>query len=305
MSGNVLILGASGRFGRHAAEAFWNAGWQVRVFDRATDNLPGAAMGVDVIINAWNPPYTEWERQVPDQTEQVIGAAKASGATVLIPGNIYVYGSGSGPRLDALTPKLARNPLGLVRRRMEEAYRAAGVPTIILRAGDFIDTEASGNWFESHIAAGARKGRFVAPGDPDAPHAWAYLPDMARAAVLLAERRAMLETFEEVLFPGYTLSLDEMRSISERILDREIRIRPFPWWMIRLASPFWPMGRKLLEMRYLWDMPHRLDGARLSELLPEFRLTDPLTAIARSLGAEQDVHPDQPMPRGRLGIAAE
>ena len=29
MSKNVLMLGASGRFGRHAAEAFWNAGWQV------------------------------------------------------------------------------------------------------------------------------------------------------------------------------------------------------------------------------------------------------------------------------------
>ena len=43
MSGTVLILGAKGRFGRHAAEAFWNRGWQVRLFDRAMDDLTAAA----------------------------------------------------------------------------------------------------------------------------------------------------------------------------------------------------------------------------------------------------------------------
>lgn len=305
MSGTVLILGASGRFGRHAAEAFWNAGWQVRLFDRETDDLAKAAIGADVIVNAWNPPYTRWARQVPRLTQAVIAAARASGATVLIPGNVYVYGKGSGPVWTPETPKRARNPLGQIRRHMEDTYCTAGVPTIVLRAGDFIDTEVSGNWFESHIAAGAAKGKFTAPGDPDAPHAWAYLPDLAMAAVMLAERREMLDTFDEVLFPGYTLSLNELRRIAERVLGREIALSRFPWWIIYLAAPFWPMGRKLLEMRYLWNMPHRLDGARFHSLLPDFRPTDPLTAIARSLGAQADLHPDQPMPRGQLDIPAE
>lgn len=304
MSAKVLILGASGRFGRHAAEAFWNAGWKVRIFDRTKDELTKAATGVDVIVNAWNPPYTDWNNQVPHLTEQVIEAAKVSGATVLIPGNVYVYGKGSGPLLTADTPKRAENQLGLVRRRMEESFRTAGVPTIILRAGDFIDTEASGNWFESHIAIGAKKGKFVSPGNPKVAHAWAYLPDLARAAVLLSERRQKLERFEEVLFPGYCLSLEEMRDLAERALNRDIRITRFPWWMIRLVAPFWGMGRSLLEMRYLWDMPHRLDSARMDALLPEFPMTDPLTAITRSLGGAGNIHPDQPMTRGRFDLTA-
>ena len=39
MSDTALILGASGRFGSHAAEAFWNAGWRVRIFDRANATI--------------------------------------------------------------------------------------------------------------------------------------------------------------------------------------------------------------------------------------------------------------------------
>jgi NAD(P)-dependent dehydrogenase (short-subunit alcohol dehydrogenase family) len=45
MQNTALILGSTGRFGRAAAEAFWNAGWRVRTFDRRSDDLPEAARG--------------------------------------------------------------------------------------------------------------------------------------------------------------------------------------------------------------------------------------------------------------------
>ncbi|SNT34623.1 hypothetical protein [Antarctobacter heliothermus] len=59
MVGTVLILGGNGRFGRNAAEAFWNAGWRIRLFDRAEDDLAQAAQGADVIVNGWNPAYPD------------------------------------------------------------------------------------------------------------------------------------------------------------------------------------------------------------------------------------------------------
>ena len=307
MTGTVLILGASGRFGRTTAEAFWNAGWQVRVFDRATDDLMTAAKGADVIVNGWNPAYPDWARDVPGITRNVIAAARASGATVIFPGNVYVFGDGSEPVLGKTTPHRAANPLGRIRIEAERAYREAGIRVITLRCGDFIDSERSGNWFDSVITAKARKGIVVAPGDRRAPHAWAYLPDVARAAVALAGMRVKLAPYEEVPFPGYTLSLDQIAELTGQALGRPIRVRSFPWIALRLAAPVWPMGRGLLEMRYLWSMPHRLDGAKFDRLLPGFRPTDPLTAIASALGVgrEGDVHPDQPVTRGRLDIAAE
>ena len=302
MSGTVLILGASGRFGRHAAEAFWNAGWRVRIFDRHNDDLMAEADGADVVVNAWNPPYTSWKRDVPELTAKVIAAAKASGATVIIPGN--VYGRNAPALLTRDTPHAASNQLGRIRIDMEAAYRTEGVKTIVLRSGDYIDNSASGNWFDMVITAKLHKGHVVAPGDADASHAWAYLPDKVRAAVALAEMRDRLDTFEEVLFPGFTLSLTEMADLVSSATGRTHRVKPMSWLPLWLAAPLWPMGRRLLEMRYLWSMPHRLDCEGFQSLLPQFRNTDPLTAIGTAV-SHLDIDPDQSMPGRTLDIPAE
>lgn len=297
MSGTVLILGATGRFGRHAADAFWNAGWRVRQFTRGED-LNAAAQGADLIVNAWNPAYPDWARDVPKMTEQVIAAAKASGAAVLIPGNMYVYGAGAPGILSERTPHGAKNALGRVRVEMEAAYRASGVPTIILRAGDFIDTQASGNWFDMVIAKRAKQGVMIAPGDTSAPHAWAYLPDLARAAVAIATKRERLPTYQEVLFPGYSLSLDELADLVERATNVDQTIRSFSWFTLWLAQPFWRIASGLREMSYLWSMPHRVDPALFNRLVPGFSATDPLTAVASAL--DLDVDPHRTM-AGRVG----
>ncbi|SEO21617.1 Nucleoside-diphosphate-sugar epimerase [Salinihabitans flavidus] len=283
MQQTALILGSSGRFGRASAEAFAAAGWQVRRFDRARDDLMQAARGADVIVNGWNPAYPDWATNVPHLTRQVIAAAKAHDATVIVPGNVYVYGDGSPQVFDLTTPHAATNPLGRIRIEMEQAYRASGVRTILLRAGDFIDTQASGNWFDLMMTPKIAQGRFTYPGRRDIPHAWAYLPDMARAAVMLAERRDTLNRYEEVGFPGYTLSGDEMAAALEQVTGRALRVKPLNWLPLRLAAPVWKMGRCLVEMRYLWNLPHRIGAVRFDALLPGFRHTPLDKALASAL----------------------
>ncbi len=290
----ALVLGSSGRFGKHMAEALEAAGWQVRRFDRKADSLATSAAGADVIVNGWNPPYTAWAEDVPRYTGEVIVAAHKSDATVLIPGNVYVFGEGSEPTLGLDTPHNATNPLGRIRIAMEAAYREAGVRTILLRAGDFLDNAASENWFDRIIAAQAGKGRIVAPGDPAAPHTWAYLPDLARAALALIERRETLDVYEDIPFPGYTLSIDQVAALVAEASGRAQQAKRMNWLPLRLAAPFWPMGRKLIEMRYLWSMPHELEARRFTELLPDFTPTDPLTAIGAAV-AHLDIEPDQPV----------
>ncbi len=294
MTGKVLILGGSGRFGRHAAEAFWDAGWRVALFDRAKDDLLQAVQGMDVIVNGWNPAYTDWATQVPRLTEQVIAAARASGATVIVPGNVYVFGKEAPEGFGPDVAHAARNPLGRVRIEMEQRLRDADIPVILLRAGDFLDTAASGNWFDLQMAPSLKKGLLTYPGNPEVPHAWAFLPDMARAAVALAERRESLPQFTEVNFPGYTLTGQEMARLIGKTLEREVRVKRMAWWPVRLASLVWPLGAKLAEMRYLWDKAHHLTHESFDALLPDFQTTPVDEALAAAVAPVLKAGSDRP-----------
>lgn len=299
MTQTVLILGATGRFGRNAAQQFRAAGWHVRVFDRARDQLNMAAQGADVIVNAWNPLYPDWAAQVPKLHAQVIEAAELSKATVIIPGNVYVFGSQAPLPWSAATPHLATNPLGQIRMEMEEAYKASTVRTIVLRAGDFIDTQASGNWFDQIMTKHLSKGRLTYPGNPHIPHAWAYLPDLCRAAVELAEMRHELPRYADIPFAGFTLSGEQMAQGLSDVLGKEIRIKKMSWLPLQVARPFWPLAKCLLEMRYLWDTPHSLDGTMMADLLPNLLATPLETALAAAIPADliqTQIHPNQTVP---------
>lgn len=298
MTGTALILGGNGRFGRSMAEALWNAGWRLRLFDRGRDDLHRAAQGTDVIVNGWNPAYPDWAAALPGQTAQVIRAARSSGATVLFPGNVYVFGRSAPEVFGPGVPHGATNPLGRLRAEAEAAYREAGVPVIVLRAGDFLDTEASGNWFDRIMAPSLARGILTSPGDPEAVHAWAFLPDMARAAVGLLEKRAELPRFADIAFPGYAMTGREMAALCGEVLGREIRVKRMNWLPLYLARPFWRMAPPLLEMRYLWNKPHRLGADSFEAALPGFRATAPVDALHAAIAPVLRGSEGRPRPAG-------
>ena len=284
MNGTAVIMGRSGRFGGAMAQALGAAGWQVRPWRRGTDDLTALAQGADVIVMASNPPYHRWAAEMPALHALARDAALASGALVLFPGNVYVYGAGSGPVLGRDTPHRATNPLGRLRIGVEQAYARAGVRTLILRAGDFLDTAPSGNWFDRLMVPALARGVLRYPGPPGVAHAWAFLPDMARAAVGLLADPARLRGVTEVPFAGYTLTGSDMAAALARVTGRAVALRPIPWWQLRLLRPVMPVLGGVLEMRYLWDMPHRLDDGPLRALLPDFAPT-PLDEALRQATA--------------------
>ncbi len=296
MTQHVLILGASGRFGANAAKAFEAAGWQVHSFDRARDTLETAVLGMDVVVNAWNPPdYSTWGKDLLAMHRRVIAALKGRETTVIVPGNVYVFGAKMpGPWSEA-TSHSAKNPLGLLRIQMEAEYRASGVRTILLRAGDFLDTHASGNWFDLIMVKSLAKGRLTSPGNPNIPHAWAYLPDLARAAVALAEKRNVLAPYVDIAFPGYTLSGRDMADILSGVVQRPVVAKEMSWWPLKMLAPIKGNFRGLLEMRYLWNTPHALSGTRFAAELPDFQHTPVEDALRQAA-----LHA-LPKPRGYVG----
>ena len=297
MTKTVLILGASGKIGAHSAAAFRDAGWQVRLYDRKSGDMTAAAKGVDVIVNGLNPPaYHNWAKLIPEISRQVIAAAKASGATVIIPGNVYNFGATPGVWSET-TPQQATTRKGRIRIEMEQTYRASNVQTVILRAGNFIDPDQNGDVMSLIYLRAIAKGKITAAGKTDVMQAYCYLPDWARAAVALAELRDRLQTFEDIPFAGHAFTVLDLQQELQQTLRRKISITRFPWLVMTLAAPFWELARELNEMRYLWNTDHQLDGAKLARLLPGFEPTDLRTVM--TAGLPTDIHPNQPVPGNR------
>lgn len=285
MTQTVLILGASGKIGRHSAKAFAAAGWQVRLFDRQRDDMMQAATGADVIVNGMNPPaYHDWDNIIPKMTKDVIAAAKASGATVIIPGNVYHFGDQPGTWSETTVPRPVCRK-GQIRLDMERTYAASGVQTIVLRGGNFIDPDADDCVMSVMYLRQIKSGRIVLAGPADVRQAMCYLPDWARAAAALADMRAELSAFEDIPFPGYGLTGTDIKAALSAHLGRPLKFAHFPWWLMSAAAPFWELAREMKEMRYLWNTDHVLCRARFDALLPGFESTDVQTALASALPA--------------------
>ncbi|MFQ1699605.1 NAD-dependent epimerase/dehydratase family protein [Loktanella agnita] len=299
MQQTVLILGGSGKAGSHAADAFWNAGWTIRQYKRGTD-MTQAAIGADVIVNGLNPPnYHNWAKTIPTITGQVIAAAKASGATVILPGNIYNFGNQPGT-FDERTPQHPHTRKGKIRAAQEQSYRQSGVQTIVLRAGNFIAPGSHDDIMSSGLMRNIHNGRLTALGPADTVQAYCYMPDWARAAVMLAEKRDTLATFEDVPFPGHSFTYRKLCETVNAASGKTHRLTAFPWWVMHALSPFWELAREMAEMRYLFAMPHKISAEKFDQLLPAFQPTDLHTVMLAGLPA--DIHPDKVMRSGKQPI---
>ena len=307
----VLILGARGRFGLATARAFADAGWRVLAQTRPGALVPQEAaadarlewLGIDlhharaltqaaknatVVVHALNPAYTHkaWHAQVLPMMDHAIEIARGLQATLMMPGNIYNFGTGMPAMLCEDTPQLAKTVKGQIRIGMEARLQRSDVHGVVIGAGDFFGS-GRGTWFDAIIMKNAQKGVFTYPGHREVSTAWAYLPDLARTFVAVAQKRAQLQRFDVFHFAGHAVTgqqwLDALAPLARTQgwvkPDAHVKFTRLPWAVIRLGAWVNPTWAALTEMRYLWDTPHALANDELTALIgPE-----PHTALAQAL----------------------
>ena len=303
MNKTVTILGINGRIGQDAARAFVAAGYEVTGFGRTNrTNIPGirfiagdaenpadiarASADSAVVLDAVNLPYDKWDKGRYEKSLAArLDALKGSGKTLLFPGNIYNFAENT----HVLTPDTPQHPArdkGEIRIRLEKMMEQAsqtGLQVIILRAPDFFGPGATGTTFDLVMLRNFARGELLYPGDPAIGHSWAYLPDLGRAFVRLADERKTLAQFDRLHFAGHFLTGNELKSAAERALGHPLALKKVNWLPYRLIGLVVPILREVLKMNYLWDNPHRLADPRLDALLgPDF-LTPFDEALARTL----------------------
>jgi len=309
----ALILGANGRFGLAAAQAFAVAGWRVLAHVRrdAAAGMPASAelvraplAGVgdalrgrpapDVVVHGINPIYTRWDEEALPAAHAAMDLAERFGARFMLPGNVYNHGAAMPARIDETTPQRPTTAKGRIRAEMESelARRAAAgrLGATVITAGDFFGA-GDGSWLDQVVVKAIAKGRLDYPGDPDLAHAWAYLPDLARAFVTVAALPG-LAPFERFAFAGHSVTGREFLAATERAAAA-LGVAPahgwrhgsMPWRLIRIAGMVVPLWRELATMSYLWRVPHALDGSRLAARCPALATTPLDAALVASLAA--------------------
>lgn len=294
----VLVLGATGGIGGEVARQLRERGWAVRALHRdsaraatqddgltwihgdamSRDDVLRAAQGASILVHAVNPPgYRRWSELVLPMLENSVAAARASGARVVLPGTVYNYGRDAFPVLREDSPQHPLSRKGSIRVEMERRLRAAassGVRSLIVRAGDFFGPRAGNNWFSQGLVQPGQPVETIKnPGRSGVGHQWSYLPDVAKTMVQLIEREDTLEPFDSFHMAGHwdedgTRMVNAIRRVAAGAMGgAEPKVRAFPWWAVRLASPFVPLFREMKEMRYLWEQPIQMDNRRLLAVL--------------------------------------
>jgi nucleoside-diphosphate-sugar epimerase len=324
MANTVLVLGARGRLGAALVMAFAAAGWRVIAQTRAhakpteSAQLPNvqwlpadmanpaafSQLGtVDVVVHALNPVYTRWASEAVPLLQSAINLSLQYKATLMFPGNVYNFGAGMPALLKESTPQQATSVKGGIRvdmeRQLEQAAKAQGLRSIVIRAGDFFGC-GTGSWFDLLVAKGAPRGRMGYAGPMGVGTAWAYVPDLAQSFVQVAQQRAQLSAFEVLHFAGYQLRREDWEQLMRKALlqlgwlqpEKAIKVQTMPWPLIRALAWAVPAWREIAEMRYLWLTPHALDGSKLARLVgavPHTPIDEAVPQAVRQLYPTQDI----------------
>ncbi|MEU5418459.1 NAD-dependent epimerase/dehydratase family protein [Streptomyces sp. NPDC020667] len=230
-----------------------------------SERLIEVSRGATAIHSCAAPPYHRWTSEWPPLASSLCAAAEATGAVLVMLGNLYGYGPVDGPMTEEL-PLAATGPKGKVRaavweqaRRLHEQGRIRAVE---VRASDFFGPGVTdGGHLAARVMPRLLRGKPVSTlGNPDAPHSWTYLPDVARALVEIAgEERAWGRAWHVPTQPA--LSTREMAGrLAARSGTGPVAVRALPPAVVGLASLFSPLLRELKEIRYQFDRPFVVDS---------------------------------------------
>lgn len=281
-----VIFGA-GPVGRAVMNELVQKGKQVRIVNRSGKLLtppgvetaagdaadPAAARrlcrGAAVVYNCTNAPYTEWPQKLPPLQAGVLEGAASAGAKLIVMDNVYMYGATHGQPITEDLPYAATTRKGRIRAHMAEellaAHAAGKVRVAIGRASDFFGPEVLNSAAGERLFSPAIAGKTVQVlGNPDLPHTYTYMADIAKGLVLLGERpEALGQAWHLPSAPAITT-----RQFVELICKeagQSPHLQAAPRLLIQGLGLFSPMMREIAEMMYEYEEPFIVENSRFTK----------------------------------------
>src|SRR5262245_50685796 len=286
MNPELHVVFGAGQVGCPLAQRLLAAGKRVRVAKRSEGHVPPgcelvlgdaadaafcqeAAREASAVYHCMNPPYDTriWAQMVPRYLDNLIGAAAAAKARLIVLDNLYMLGRPNGRPLNEDTPMNPWSRKGEIRARAAErlfdAHRRGDVVATSGRASDFYGPGGTqtgvGDFFWPRVLAGKTA---YSPFPLDAVHTYHYIPDVAAGLAVLgcAEKDAYGHAWMLPCAPAGPL-----RDFVERLagsLKRPIKVAQVPRLVVKAAALAMPLMREIDEMLYQWDEPFVVDDRR-------------------------------------------
>jgi nucleoside-diphosphate-sugar epimerase len=230
------------------------------------DAATAAAVGASVVYQCLNAPYTKWPERFPPLQRGVLSAAESNGALLVTLENIYGYGPTGGKPMTEDLPLAAATVKGRTRAAMTQELLAAAeagrVRIAIGRASDFFGAGATESSLGERVFGNAVAGKradFI--GNPDLPHTYSYIPDIAAGlATLGTDERAVGGVWH---LPGpETVTTREILELVAGDVGHPVGVRSLPKLAVRALGLFNPTIRELVELSYEFDEPFVLDTTK-------------------------------------------
>jgi nucleoside-diphosphate-sugar epimerase len=290
MSDNLHVVLGTGPVGSWIASKLVERGYTVRAVNRSgktNDLMPTgieivsadasdpsqvvtAAEGAAVIYQALNPPYHQWADLFPGLQAGALAAAKANGARYVSIDNLYPYGLVDGAITED-SPIAPNSRKGALRASMAAdvlaAHKAGDVRAAILRSSDYYGPGVTVSAFGARTFEPLLAGKGgEATGTADLAHSFAYIEDVARAAVALG---ANDEALGQVWFTPHADAQTQRAMIEEasRQLGLKPRVSTVGPLMLRMVGLFSPPVREMGEMMYEFTNPFIVDSSKSDRAL--------------------------------------
>jgi nucleoside-diphosphate-sugar epimerase len=299
-----VVLGATGGAGGTLVRELASRGHRVRaVSRRPAPALPEgvepltadaadpaqtrtACQGATVVYHCMQPPYERWAAEFPTLTQNIADAAAAAGARLVYADNLYAYGPVQGPITEDL-PAQPTTKKGRVRALMAErllaAHRSGTLQVAIARSSDYYGPGGANSAVGDILfgaAAEGKRARWL--GRVDLPHSLNYLPDVARALVILGARpEALGEVWH--LPAAEPVTGAAFVELIAAALGRPVKVAATSRLALRLAGLFDPRARESAELLYQWERPFVLDAAKFQRAFGPLEPTPHQQAVAATV----------------------
>jgi nucleoside-diphosphate-sugar epimerase len=229
------------------------------------DVLQRLVAGAAVLYDAASPAYHRWVSDWPPLAASLLAAAETSGAVLVTAGNLYGYGPSDHPMRES-DPLSAPSANGRVRAQIWldalVAHQEGRVRATELRSSDYFGPRVRLSQLGSRIVPKVLAAKPVSVlGNPDLPHSWTYIADVARALVVLgSDERAWGRAWHTPSNPPLS-QREIVAALCTAAGVEVVRVRAIPSLALWALGVFVPTIREVAEIRYQFDAPFVVDSS--------------------------------------------